>query len=633
MLKSALDIVLLVTLVLCLGTATIVFGGVLPEYTLPLVALVTLLAAFWAAKLLLCRRVTVVWSPMHVPVLLFAGYAACRYAVSPIEYESRFELYQVATYTLVYFLVASNLYQPPNRLVIVGALLILAIGEAAYGLWQFRTHADVVLWLDRGENYHGRGSGTYFCPNHLAGMLEMALAILVARLLVHRDPQGNLQSTLLVKLYEVAATVFVALGLFATLSRGGWVSAAVALLALLVWAEKARVLSSRLGISIFVTILLIGVAVWSIPRVRDRVEQDVRVRLDYVPGNSPIQVAAGLSGRYPIWHATARMIRDHDWLGTGPATWEWMHLKYRDPRLQIRPQYAHNDVLQLASDYGLIGAALIVIMLACFYRHAWLLARQDESAELRVFALGSSAAVTAILVHSFVDFNLHIPANALWLVTLMALTVAPSANPTEGRYREFHTPGRFALAFTVIVAAAGLGWVGVRFSLSARDTALGYNSSQEFEWDQAQTFYERARRHDPGNPEPLAEIGDAYRIQSSLVDAPEDRREQRRLAHLAADSYRKSLRLNPYQSEVMLRLAAAYELAGDIGSAARTYAHALAVDPNNAFSWLRLGMFGHRQGDIAGAIKALRRSQQLNTVEPVADQYLKGIETEMASQR
>lgn len=633
MLKSALDIVLLVTVVLCLGTATIAFGGVLPEYALPLVVLVTLLATFWAAKLLLCRRVPVVWSPMHVPVLLFAGYAAYRYAVSPIEYESRFELYQVGMYTFIYFLVASNLHRTRDRLVIVGALLILAIGEAAYALWQFRTHADAVLWLDRGTNYHGRGSGTYFCPNHLAGMFEMTLAILIARLLVHRHPLGDLQSTLLIKLYEVAAAVFVALGLFATLSRGGWIATAVALLALLVWAEKARVLSSRLVISVFVTILLIGVAAWNIPRVRDRIEQDVRVRLDYVPGDSPIQIVAGLSGRYPIWHATVRMIRDHVWLGTGPATWEWMHLKYRDPRLQIRPQYAHNDVLQLASDYGLIGAALVVIMLACFYRHAWRLARQDESVELRAFALGSSAAVTAILVHSFVDFNLHIPANAMWLVTLMALTVAPSSNPTESRHREFHTPNRFALAFGVIVVAAGLGWFGARFSLSARDTAVGYNSSQEFEWARAQTFYERARRHDPGNPEPLAEIGDSYRMQSSLADAPEDSREQRRFADLAVNSYRESLRLNPYQSEVMLRLAAAYELAGDIASAARTYGHALAVDPNNAFSWLRLGMFGHRQGDIAGAIEALRRSQQLNNIEPIADQYLKGIEAEMASQR
>ena len=272
MLKSVLNVGILGTLVLCLATASVSFGAILLEYALPFYCLTGLLVLLWALKLLLCRRVSWVWSPMHVPVLLFAGYTALRYTVSPIEYESRLELFHVGLYTLIYFLVACNLFRTRDREVVVTALVVLALGEAAYGLWQYRAQADTVLWLDRGETYHGRASGTYYCPNHLAGLLEMALGMLVARLLVHRGQERTLQSGLLHKLYEGAAVVFIALGLFATLSRGGWIAMAIALLVLLVWAELARVLSSRLVIPVFIGLIVIGFAAWSVPRVRDRIE-------------------------------------------------------------------------------------------------------------------------------------------------------------------------------------------------------------------------------------------------------------------------------------------------------------------------------------------------------------------------
>ena len=88
MIKSVLNVTLLVVFVLCLISATVFFGGILPEYTLLLYSLFGPLAALWAVKLFCCRQVSVVWSPTHIPVLLFAGYAILRYAASPIEYDS-----------------------------------------------------------------------------------------------------------------------------------------------------------------------------------------------------------------------------------------------------------------------------------------------------------------------------------------------------------------------------------------------------------------------------------------------------------------------------------------------------------------------------------------------------------------
>ena len=68
----------------------------------------------------------------------------------------------------------------------------------------------------------------------------------------------------------------------------------------------------------------------------------------------------------------------------------------------------------------------------------------------------------------------------------------------------------------------------------------------------------------------------------------------------------------------MLRLASAYELAGDNGSALRTYQWALAVDPNNAFNYLRLGIFYRRTGEAERALDAFERSRQLGARDQIA---------------
>ena len=631
MINSALKIALLAVFVLCLISATILFGAVLPEYTLPVYGLVALLGVVWAAKLFICRDESMRWAPSHALVLLFAGYALARYFMSPIEYESRLELLHIGLYTLVYFLVTGSFRQSRERLVIVSALVILAAGQSIYALWQYGRQADVVLWLDRHDTYHGRGSGTYFCPNHLAGLLEMSLGGLLARLLAHRRQNGTLQSALLFKLYEFAAAALIVCGLFSTLSRGGWIAMAVAVLFLLVFAELGRVLASRVAIAIFVVLVAAGIWAWNVPQVRTRIQQEVRVEFDLVPGDSPIQIVGGISGRYPIWTATTRMIRDHLWIGTGPGTWQWFHLKYREPRLQIRPQFAHSDVLHLMSDYGMVGTTLIVALLALFYRHAWRILRKSTSSEPRAFALGAATAITAILVHSLADFNLHLPANALWFVALIGLTMAISVGEENEHRRKLSVTGRIVLGIAVLAVAVGIGWFGMKRSLSAYYTSLGYDASQEFEWDEARVYYQRAVSADPRNPVPHSQLGDAYRIESALAEDEDQLPERYRLAVLSINAYRQSLALNPFQSDVMLRLAAAYELAGAYDDAARAYGEALLVDPNNAFTWLRIGMFYRRRGDTERALEAFTFSNRLNNIDPIAQAYLKEIQEEQAA--
>jgi O-antigen ligase len=84
-------------------------------------------------------------------------------------------------------------------------------------------------------------------------------------------------------------------------------------------------------------------------------------------------------------------------------------------------EYAHDDYTQLVAENGVIGflllGAIVVVSLIAALRAQW--RRRDPL--MRGMAFASIMGVTAILIHSSVDFNLQIPANAMMFVVLLAL--------------------------------------------------------------------------------------------------------------------------------------------------------------------------------------------------------------------
>ena len=84
----------------------------------------------------------------------------------------------------------------------------------------------------------------------------------------------------------------------------------------------------------------------------------------------------------------------------------------------------HNDYLHFVSETGLpLIAVMAWMMVALFIRGFKKL--NNPSRLVRGITLGAMSGITAILVHSIFDFNLHIPANAILFTVLAALVVSP----------------------------------------------------------------------------------------------------------------------------------------------------------------------------------------------------------------
>lgn len=594
---------------LVLFLATVYFGGVSIDLLTPAYCLAIVATVLWSGKLIFADVVSWKQSPLHLPAFLFLGYACFRYFSSPLEYDSRFELFQISLYALFYLLLASNCYRANDRSILLITLMVLATGESVYAIWQIATKAELVLGAPRPTQYFNRGSGTYLCPNHLAGFLEMTWGLLLANIVFRRAAKGSVQRSALQKVFLAYVALVTLVGIVVSLSRGGWIATLAALLVLLFWGDWRSGMFKRRLIAVAVGVSLFGLLLWNIRPVQSYIQQTFKSQ----DGKKPIELQdPTLGDRTVMSGATLSIIKDNLWLGTGPNTWQWFYPKYRHPSDQTHADYAHNDVLNLTSDYGIVGLILVLWALAAFYWHAAVLARNKSSSEKRCWAIGSVLGVTAILVHSWVDFNMHIPANALLFITLMGMTVAMDDTNDRWRRIELKRPSRYALAVVLLLFC----FFGMKSIIPTyvgdHYNNLGREYKRSLQWDRALQYFEQAISWDPKFPEPHEKMGVIYRTQARFRINPTKHQERLQLAQKAIVAFKKSLQLNPYQSGVLLELADAYEMAEDDDSALKTYERALAIDPNSAINYFCLGRFYRRleKDDLAQA--AFEKSKALN---------------------
>lgn len=601
---------MVITMALCLLAAVIWFGAVSVNLAAPAYALALAAGLMWAGKLFFIKVVS--WKPssMHWPVLAFLIYCYARYLTSPIEYEARMELFRVALLAFIYFLCAFNFYHSRDRTIIFAALLVLAFAEALYGLWHFGARSDDVLYVSRPYAYVGRGSGTYICPNHLAGLLEMVIGLAIGRTAVRRFSRSDVQKSALRKIIVVYLTVFLMAGMIVTFSRAGWVALVVALATLLFWGSwDWSVLWPRLAVGAAAILLVVAVG-WSIKPVRLYVQ-------DTLSGEQKKDGSAlrdpTLGGRTLMWQATTPLIKAHPLAGAGPGTWQYLHLKHRPAQLQIHADHAHNDILQLIAEYGLIGFAIVAWAFLAFFRHVAAMVRHNASSEQRAFAIGSALAVTAILVHSWFDFNMHVLANALVLVTLMGMTIAMDESDERKRRAELKKP-KYLLATAVLVFCAAGAWF-----VTPAVRAHNYQDEAEqlqraVDWEGAIELCEKAIEWDPKYPEPYATMGEIYYATSKWQVGEEKAQERKQFAAAAVRAFKKSLKRNPFEAHVLLRLANSYEVLGDIQNATLHLEQALALEPHSAFLYQEIGLFHRRRGDEERALAAFEKSITLHAM-------------------
>ena len=586
--------ILALTLVILVG-GPLALGASDEPVFLAVQGLTVAVSALWICRLWLNERPRLLWPPICWAVLGFAAYAVVRYFTADVEYVARLELIRILVYTLLFFVVLNNLHGQETVQIIAFTLVGLGTAISFYAVYQYLTGSDRV-WGYFISPYKHRADGTYISPDHLAGFLEMVLPLAAAYAATSR-----LKITKKI-LLGYAVMVMIA-GLAVTLSRGGWLAgggAAVLFLGLLF-------LRGNLRWPVFAAAAVVGlgllVVTMNSPYFQLRIKKT-------------IQMSAGTSQyiRFLLWKPAVNMWLDHPWWGVGPALYNERFPQYRPQLVQMQPEFAHCDYLNTLAEWGVAGTALVASAWALLYLgvlRTWKFVRGSvadlggNQSNKFAFVLAASVGLFAILLHSVVDFNMHIPANAILAVTLMALLSSHLRFASE----KYWVAARLALrgALTVALAAA----VGVL-------AAQGWRQGNEFVWlhRAAETpdgshnqikFLEQAFAIEPKNPQTAYRIAESYRAWSFDGDWNSDD-----MARKAMDWYRRGMKLHPYLADNWLGYGICLDWLGHPDQSVPYFQKADDLDPNGAYVAGYIGWHYFQTGDYYAAHAWAERSVQLN---------------------
>jgi len=544
-------------------------GGGRPVFSLPALALLGLagVLTFW--------RSGGAGSPAPLGLastgVLFA-YLLGRAALSPVPYLARADIFLMLGCLVTYLLTAFVFTTARPRLLVAGTLLALALAHAGVAAVQAYWGEEYMLFDFIRAPMGTRASGMFISPNHLAGFLEIAgvLGLSLTWWSVRKTAAR-------ISLGYATACAYVALLL--TQSRGGVLCAVFSLLA---WAALAvrvsylrnpRSLDRALVFSGIAAVLLLASGGWFLAQ-----HQELQERM---------ATAFSRDIRVANWQAALDQFQTAPVFGTGAGTHLYFGRLFRRPELQADPIHAHCDYLELLAEYGVIGAAGMLFFLVAHIRTGLRALRRTASAlrgqessfspELALL-IGALAALAAMAAHSIVDFNLHIPANALTMAFLFGILARPESPDDEPR-PEPGPPPRWPsrvrpalpLLGALLLLLSALAWPGEYFAEIARTQV------RDDEYPEAATTAARALRLDPGNPLVYFHLGEAERLQAELEEKYADR-QTRRLASAAA--YASGLRLFPQDKDLLLRRAQVLDQLRRFDEAEAAYQDAIAADPN-----------------------------------------------------
>ena len=302
---------------------------------------------------------------------------------------------------------------------LVLALLALGLAESLYGLTQYLAGWPYVLNL-RNPFYADRATGTFINPNHFSGLLEMVLPLGLGLVLYQlerlkntsrgwREEPGE-QTLRLGFFFFLSLLVF--LGIVFSRSRLGMFSALAAVLAMfLLWATASWRRSRTIPVLLAFVLGAGALGLWlGLEAVVERFET----------------LEASYLAREEIWKDTISPIQAHPFFGTGLGTFALRYTEHQTTALTRLVDQAHNDYLQFAAELGLVGAVLLFGLILALLRRQIVAFYRAERGRDRFVLLGCCGSILALLFHSFADFNLQIPANALIFVTILGLGYAVS---------------------------------------------------------------------------------------------------------------------------------------------------------------------------------------------------------------
>jgi len=387
-----------------------------------------LLFLAWSIWIFFNREEQPVLSPLLPPLaalsLIVLGQWFFRWTASP--YNTRLELLLLLADLIVLFLAVQAFRTLEDWRGFVWFGMGFGFLVSLFAILQHLTSNGKLYWF-REISYGGIPFGPYVNRNHFAGFAELVLPLALVPLVLGRVRRERWPIVGLFAVLPIGA-------LFLSASRGGIVSfgAELGVLALVMILRRTVGKQLLAGVGVLLVALLL-VSWLGVGQILQRL--------------SSVQVLEVSSGkRASMRRDTWRIFLDHPFVGTGLGTLQIVYPPYETLYDGKIVNHTHNDYLEALAETGIAGGLCCAWFIGVLLAESLKRYRQFNNSFAGVLQLSGLVACSGFLVHSLVDFNLHIPANALLLFLMAHLATAeisqasPRSSPSRGRRRRSRIP-------------------------------------------------------------------------------------------------------------------------------------------------------------------------------------------------
>jgi O-antigen ligase len=382
-----------------------------------------LLFLAWSIWIFFNREEQPVLSPLLPPLaalsFIVLGQWFFRWSASP--YNTRIELLLLLADLIVLFLAVQAFRTLEDWRGFVWFGMVFGFLVSLFAILQNLTSNGKLYWF-REVSYGGMPFGPYVNRNHFAGFAELILPLALVPLVLGRVRRERWPVVGLFAVLPIGA-------LFLSASRGGIVSFGAELSVLALVMIQRREMGKQLfagGAVLLVALLLVS---WlGVGQILERL--------------SSVQLLEVSSGkRASMRRDTWRIFLDHPFVGTGLGTLQLVYPPYESLYDGKIVNHTHNDYLEALAETGLLGGICCAWFLGVLLVQSLERLRQFNNSFLGALQLSGFLACSGFLVHSLVDFNLHIPANALLFFLMAHLATAEiqqTGQPATPRRRSRH---------------------------------------------------------------------------------------------------------------------------------------------------------------------------------------------------
>ncbi|HUS58356.1 MAG TPA: O-antigen ligase family protein [Planctomycetota bacterium] len=541
-------------------------------------------------------------------------------------------LFMVATYAIAFIVVINTIRRRSQVSRLLTAIVVTGFVVAMLGVLGAAAPNGKMLWF-RSAPPGALFFGPFVSRNHFAGYLVMVVPIALGMMIATRNRDKKI-------LLGFAASLMAA-AVLTSASRGGVISLAAGstAFALMMLASKA----AKKNVFPFVAVLclaVIGAAVIGISPLLSR--------------SAGLLTDSSQEYRWDVWKDTFRMIAAFPLFGVGLGCFRYVFPMYKSLPVQLTFTHVENDYLQLIVEMGLVGFAIAIAFVALLCRHGIGSLSRKRSLYSRGLIIGLMAAAAGVLVHSLVDFNLHVPSNGLLFALVLGIVAVlgsmhVSRSQSSARVEWIGSPGQRILRGETVIGSGTMGAFSISMAclcVLAFWVAGGAKSCvAEKELDsverQALAFaggegnldavdgvrkVQAALKKDGQNPEWRFRAGIFYQTLAQIKqrDADSTPAGAHYLYKLSINEFRKACALDRFNGWYRSSMAIALSEYGDRAAAESAFREAILLDPTNAWVHRKFGM-ATWDTDRNLARQVLRRAFDLDP------QYTRTVLTELAA--